>query len=91
MRGSVISALYLHFSGLINQETCENKKLILIAKFQGKELLGRQKDRLILFGGDSRKVILRETGSTALPMILVRNQMRNMLGGETDKITFGRI
>jgi hypothetical protein len=24
-------------------------------------------------------------------MILVRNQIRNMLGGETGKITFGRI
>ena len=24
-----------------------------------------------------------------LPMILVRNQIRDMLGGETDKITFG--
>jgi hypothetical protein len=26
-----------------------------------------------------------------LPMFLVRNQIRNMLGGETGKITFGRI
>ena len=26
-----------------------------------------------------------------LPMILVRNRIRNMLDGETDKITFGRI
>jgi hypothetical protein len=26
-----------------------------------------------------------------LPRILVQNQIRNVLGGETDKITFGRI
>jgi len=26
-----------------------------------------------------------------LPMILVRNQIRNIFGGEKDKITFGRI
>jgi len=25
------------------------------------------------------------------PMILVRNQIRNMFGGETDKITFGKL
>jgi hypothetical protein len=30
-------------------------------------------------------------GEMLLPMILVRNQIRNMLGGETGKITFGRI
>jgi len=29
--------------------------------------------------------------ASLLPMILVRNQIRNMLGGETGKITFGRI
>ena len=30
-------------------------------------------------------------GEMMLPMILVQNQIRNMLGGETGKITFGRI
>jgi len=29
--------------------------------------------------------------SLLLPMILVRNQIRNMLGGKKGKITFGRI
>jgi len=38
-----------------------------------------------------RKFIIYIQGEMLLPMNLVRNQIRNMLGGETGKITIGRL
>jgi hypothetical protein len=98
MRGSVISALYLQYSALINQETYvenkeRNKKRYrnFNNKISRKRTTWKTEEQTDPIWGDSRKEILRETGSIVLMMILLRNQMKNMLGGETGKIAFGRI
>jgi len=98
VRGSIISAIYLKCLGLIYQETYmenkeRNKKQYrnFNNKISRKRTTWKTEGQTYPIWGDSRKVILRETGSIVLPMILVRNQIRNMLGGKTDKITFGRI